>query len=112
MGNGFLLPVSGLMILGLANLRGWLSVALSNRYLILLGEASYAIYLLHIPIWYYFERIHPIDSMPRWMLFMAILLVASMASFVWVERPARRAILHLMKSKPRVALSQESATQY
>lgn len=111
MSNGFLLPVSALMIMGLANLRGWPAKVLSNRHLVLLGEASYAVYLLHMPIWSYFEKIHPIDSLPIWLLFVVIVIATSVASFIWLERPCRKAILRLATIRPRIILDQEAASQ-
>jgi peptidoglycan/LPS O-acetylase OafA/YrhL len=49
MSNGVLLPVFCLVILALVNLRGWLATLLSNKILVILGEARYAVYLLHAP---------------------------------------------------------------
>ncbi len=62
--------------------------------LVLLGEASYALYMLHGPLHGYmlaaFNRVTP--SMSRGMQFTvyaAVALTLSIASFVWLERPAR-----------------------
>jgi peptidoglycan/LPS O-acetylase OafA/YrhL len=109
MSNGILLPVSALIILGLANIRGWLARLLSFRYLVILGEASYAVYLLHIPIWFYFVRIHPIDTLSAWSVYIAVVIVASIASFFFLERPARKKILAFAAIRPAVSLQQEIA---
>ena len=107
MSNGFLLPVYGLVILGLTNVGGWLRNLLSHKWLVLLGEASYALYLLHSPIWLYFSRLHVIDTLSIWCVYMAAVTAASLASFLLLERPARRAVLSLASIKPRVRLEQE-----
>jgi len=74
MSNGLLLPVSGLMILGLANIRGWAANLLSLRPLVIMGESSYAVYLLHMPIWFYFVRLRPINTFWDWTLYMSIVI--------------------------------------
>jgi peptidoglycan/LPS O-acetylase OafA/YrhL len=110
MSNGLLLPVHGLIILGLTNIRGWLSSLLSHRYLFILGESSYAVYLLHSPIWLYFSRIHEINTLSVWFFYVAIVIGASIASFFFLEGPARKKILTLAGIRPRVLLKQEEAT--
>lgn len=110
MSNGLLLPIEGLIILGLTNIRGWFSSLLSHRYLVILGESSYAVYLLHSPIWTYFSRIHKIDTLPVWFFYVAVVIGASIASFFLIERPARKKILTLASIRPRILLKQEDAT--
>jgi peptidoglycan/LPS O-acetylase OafA/YrhL len=74
-------------------------VFLSGRALVLLGDASYALYILHDPFWMWWDRIvrvslklnfpPPIDAV----LYLAG--VVSMSAFVTIyfERPIRRALL-------------------
>jgi peptidoglycan/LPS O-acetylase OafA/YrhL len=95
MSNGLLVPVSALMILGLANVRGWLAHLLSLKYMVILGEASYAIYLLHVPIWLYFASVHPIDTAIAWVIYAVIVVAAGIASFFLMEQPAKKKILSL-----------------
>jgi len=108
MSNGFLLPAYSLLILALVNIRGWLRHLLSHKVLVLLGESSYAVYLLHAPLWLYFSRIHPIDSFSLWLLFIALLLFISISSFYWLERPIRKLILAYASIRPSVTLKQEA----
>lgn len=49
--NGLLAPLHALLIAGLAAGGGWLARALSTRPLRELGEASFAVFLLHVPIY-------------------------------------------------------------
>ena len=110
MSNGLLLPVYGLLILGLTNIRGWISSLLSHKYLVILGESSYAIYLLHDPIWSYFSRIHEINTLSIWFFYICVVIGVSIATFFLLERPARKKILALASVRPRVLLKQETAS--
>jgi peptidoglycan/LPS O-acetylase OafA/YrhL len=107
MSDGFLLPVYALLILGLTNVRGWVAHVFSHQYPVVLGEASYALYLLHAPLWSYFVRVHAIDSIGVWLVYVGVVLAASVASLYLLERPARRAILRLAAIRPTVVLEQE-----
>lgn len=111
MSNGFLLPTYSLLIFALVNLRGPLQNLLAHKSLVILGEASYALYLLHAPLWLYFSGLHAIDTLPIWLLFIAILLSISVASFYWLERPIRKLILARASIRPTVTLQQEAAPQ-
>jgi peptidoglycan/LPS O-acetylase OafA/YrhL len=109
MSNGLLLPISGLMILGLTNIHGWLCRAFSQKYLVILGESSYAVYLLHSPIWLYFSRVHRVNNLLIWSAYIAVVIFASIASFFFFERPARKKILAVASITPRITITQEAA---
>jgi peptidoglycan/LPS O-acetylase OafA/YrhL len=51
--NGLLLPLFGLAIVGLARGGGLLGKVLAARPLVALGEASYALYILQVPLMYW-----------------------------------------------------------
>lgn len=108
MSDGLLLPVYGLTILGLVNVRGWLQRLLSQPPFVLLGEASYAVYLLHGPLFTYVAGVHAIDSPAMWIAYLGLVMTLSIMSFLWLERPARRKILAWAAIRPAVTLSQES----
>jgi len=91
--NGLLIPIFGLLLLGLGE-PNWFSSVLSNPVLILLGEASYALYLTHFllndwarELFGYHETI--IDAL--WKL--AVTIPFSIILHLYVERPCRRLIL-------------------
>ncbi|MHB1022592.1 MAG: acyltransferase family protein [Acidobacteriaceae bacterium] len=107
MSDGFLIPIYALVILGLVNNEGWIKQIFSNRYLVILGESSYAIYLLHSPIWLYFSRVHLINTLSWWILYVSVVLAASVASFYLLERPARSHILAWAAIRPTVVQNQE-----
>ncbi len=95
--NGLLTPLYGLVIYGLARARdGALARVLSARPLVVLGEASYALYLLHLPLrdmtyqaaaTLFGEREL---SWPAFAAFLTAALVLSLAVLRGVEEPARR----------------------
>jgi len=63
--------------------------------LILLGEASYALYILHMPLmfWWHVARF-PVLSQPLWAtVFIILAVLISIAVYLFVERPAKRWLL-------------------
>ena len=91
--NGLLIPIFGCLIFGLANSRGWAERALSVPWMVLLGEASYAIYLLHVPLIRWFTFAAPGSrSVTAMLIFIAILIVLSILSYKYLEMPLRRSI--------------------
>ncbi len=108
MSDGFLLPVYALTILGLVNVRGWLQQLLSRKSFVLLGESSYAVYLLHGPIFDYCTMLHPAKTTSFWASYPILVFGLSIASFLWLERPVRKLILARATIRPAITLQQES----
>jgi peptidoglycan/LPS O-acetylase OafA/YrhL len=76
--------------------RGFISKALSWRPLVVLGEASFALYLVHqIFIGWYYMNIPMLVGIPNVVMFVVYwvaCMVASLALWRYVETPARRII--------------------
>ena len=106
--NGVLLPAFCLIIFALANAQGWLALLFSHRWFVVLGEVSYAVYLIHSPIYSYIDHFHRIDSAPIWFGFVAVLMAASFAAYFGLERPLRIRILALTATRPHVIIQQEA----
>jgi peptidoglycan/LPS O-acetylase OafA/YrhL len=80
---------------------------------VLLGEASYALYIIHHPFWRWMlvanrATVHAKeDSLVFFSLYLIILIAVSVASFLWVEKPAKNLLKRLLFSAkttaPRVA---------
>ena len=93
--GGVLAPVFALMIYALACGGGITGRILSTRPAVRMGEASYALYLLHMPVSYYITYFLKKGGWPRieaWTGFTGFLLVAVGVSFgvyLLVERPWR-----------------------
>jgi peptidoglycan/LPS O-acetylase OafA/YrhL len=85
--------VNGALVLGLALGGGFGCGALSSPLAIWGGRASYAIYILHIPIlWWYKRTPAYLDLPPVWagFIYVAIVLAVSFAVCAWYERPVDR----------------------
>jgi len=69
----------------------FISKAISVPALVLLGEASYSLYIMQMPIYMYFDMVFPKTlswgGEYRFWLYFTILLAVSIALFVYVERP-------------------------
>jgi peptidoglycan/LPS O-acetylase OafA/YrhL len=97
---GFLAPAFAAIIFGLALRPRWIGL-LEGRFLVLLGEASYSLYLLHsIVITMTF------NLFPRWpaglraAFAVTLAVVAALLCFSLVEQPARRLLRPAAGSKP------------
>ena len=91
--NGALSPLFGLFIILLSLDTSVLSRILQHKTLVLLGEASYAIYILQEPIsQIYYYRIAEWTGLSgniHFYIFVGLLIVISLVMYRWVENPAR-----------------------
>lgn len=92
-----LAPLAAAWIAGLVGSRGPIVRALGHPHMVRLGEASYALYLLHVPLMVHAVRLAPrlgVDT--RTPAFAAAYLLGAIAlswlTLVAVEEPARRAL--------------------
>ena len=77
--------------------RGWVTRLLTRPSFVVLGEISYAVYLLHWPLLGYLH-LHPrvFERLPGWAVglgFAVVLLAAAHLMWAFVETPARRFIV-------------------
>jgi peptidoglycan/LPS O-acetylase OafA/YrhL len=98
--NSVLLSVTfGLIILGAGGLSGSLRTALSERWIVQLGELSYTIYIIHMPIllwWNHITNVKMKLGIPATLDFSAFViltLLVSMGSFHLFEKRARHALI-------------------
>ena len=104
MHGGLLTPIFAALVLGLSGPH-YLSALFSWRPLLLIGESSYCLYLLHFNVFQLLhtyrvpERLHLLFLEP-WLSYV-ILILLSLAVFRFVEIPARRAILRRFSKKHR-----------
>jgi peptidoglycan/LPS O-acetylase OafA/YrhL len=97
MHNVLLAPLFGMLIFALASGEGALARMLSNAWVVILGQASYAFYLLHEPLATLLYKlpgapIAQLGAWPRLFLYLAILTAFSIATLFGWEEPSRRAI--------------------
>ncbi|MDB4951433.1 MAG: mdmB [Gemmatimonadetes bacterium] len=106
--NGLLAPLFATLVLLLARGEGVVSKLLSGRWMEMLGGASYALYILHLPLNDWTGRaMDALDldvTSPAGyaLVFLAGATLVSIAVFRWVEEPARRALRRRL-SAPRPA---------
>lgn len=62
---------------------------LSKPILVRLGEASYALYLLHIPVFYLFKDLGLSGNFFAYAAYLGGLIGLSIATYSYVERPLR-----------------------
>jgi peptidoglycan/LPS O-acetylase OafA/YrhL len=87
--SALLVPFFAMMIVGLANSKNIVTKVMSNSLLVLLGEASFALYLIHMPIWQGLElEKRPLNS-AAYLSFLLAIIGVSIALHLAVERPSR-----------------------
>jgi peptidoglycan/LPS O-acetylase OafA/YrhL len=106
--DGLLMPFFALTILGLAG-KNVLSRVFGFLPFVLLGEASYCLYLLHFNLW---TLIHDSGILQKtglvrfdpWFSYLLLVLGAVM-TMKWIERPGQRLIRSCFKFRPTVSVS-------
>jgi peptidoglycan/LPS O-acetylase OafA/YrhL len=95
--NSGLSLLYGGIVLSLAQDRSRLRDTLSNPVLLFLGEASYALYILHYPVWAWMEwgarktgTLDLFQSPAGLGIYLVAALLAAAAAYRWLETPARR----------------------
>lgn len=93
--GGLLAPLFAVVIYSLACGRGVIAAILSNTISMRLGEASYALYLVHMPLSWYLAIGRQAAGIPApnaWIglsIYVAIAIAVSFALYYIVERPSR-----------------------
>ncbi len=108
MHGGLMTPVFAALVLGLSGPHP-ISSIFSWRPLLLVGESSYCLYLLHFNVFQLLhtyhvpERMH-LAALDPWLSYVILILLA-LAVFHYVEIPARKAILKRFSRKPRTLVA-------
>jgi peptidoglycan/LPS O-acetylase OafA/YrhL len=111
LGDGILAPIFMLLIWALSSSSTVFSRLLSVPWLVVLGEASFGLYLLHIPVLHIFESIHSISQPWAYAVYLALTITLSVLSFYFVEAPLRRWILASFDNRPRESMEAASIAQ-
>ena len=96
MNGGLLVPLFSALVLGLSG-KNAIAAVFGWRPLVLLGETSYCLYLLHFNFinlihYYHVPELLHVAALDPWISYVAALALAFLATHL-VEAPARRAIL-------------------
>jgi peptidoglycan/LPS O-acetylase OafA/YrhL len=92
-----LLPVYLMLVSGLLFLPSSITNVLSSKPAILLGDASYGVYLFQLPVWNFFMQYalpNGFDpgTLTGFFLYLALLLLVSIFTFYFFESPLRKKI--------------------
>lgn len=94
---------SALLVLVFQQERGSVSKLLQFKPLIVLGEASFAMYMLHyVFLCYKFECLPLSDTVADFILFLIVLITASYAVFSFIETPTRKLFRPAMKTEEKL----------
>jgi peptidoglycan/LPS O-acetylase OafA/YrhL len=114
LGSSFLAPLFALLIGTVACSRNLLVRALCVSPLILLGEASYGLYILQAPIHSvynrYIEEHIGLDAQGHFYAYATLLMLASILSLYWVEKPGAKLVHFVADRLPSLRASTPSPT--
>ena len=95
-GSSFFAPIFLIFIISVSICRSKLIQIFSARPLLILGEASFSLYILQIPIHKIYEKYIvgelSLSPLSNFTLFFIILTITSILSFFWFEKPAMKFI--------------------
>ncbi len=97
--DGLLMPFFGCAILGLAG-QNWLAKMLGWRPLVIVGESSYCLYLLHFNFWNLIHDTHVLErlgiaALDPWLSYV-ILIGLGLFALHFIEKPAQRVLRRWM----------------
>lgn len=109
--GGLTTPLFAALVLGLSGPHP-ISALFSWRPLLLVGESTYCLYLLHFNVFQLLHSYRVLDrlhlaALDPWLSYVILILLA-LAVFHFVEIPARKAILHRFSRKSRTLLPASS----
>ena len=94
--NGLIAPAFLLFIVLLSQEKGAIASALSNRWLVLLGEASFSLYILQKPLHGVYDKLIAnrieLPDVLHFYIFLLLLIMASILSYKYFETPMRKFI--------------------
>ena len=107
----FLAPVFAAAIWLLSSARILPVRLLNTKWLVVLGEASYGLYLLQLPVLHLFKVLHLTGSVWNYPLYLGTCIGLSVLSFYFFETPTRRWILRHFHSRTKETMEAASAAQ-
>jgi len=109
--DGLLAPLFICVIWACSNNRSLPAKLLSIPWLVILGEASYGLYLIHIPVYELFTAFH-LEKIPAiYPLYLGSCIGLSVLSFYFVETPARKWLLQRFHTRPKETMEMASDAQ-
>jgi peptidoglycan/LPS O-acetylase OafA/YrhL len=109
--DGVLAPIFVALLWAFSD-SSWLPAKLlSLPWLVVLGEASFGLYLIHIPVLHGFQALGWDRNPMMFPVFLALSIGLSVLSFYGLETPARRWILKLSRSRVKETMEMASDAQ-
>jgi peptidoglycan/LPS O-acetylase OafA/YrhL len=84
---------------------------LSANWLVILGEASFGLYLIHMPVSHLFQKLGWETSRALYPVYLALCIGLSVLSFYYLEIPARKWILRRFDTRSRETIEAASDAQ-
>lgn len=109
--TGLLAPAAMGVIWALSSARTLVSQALSARWLGVLGESSYALYLIHYPMFHVFEHLGLASKPAAYPVFLSLCVGLSVLSFYYFETPSRRWLLERFEVRSMESAAMASSAQ-
>jgi peptidoglycan/LPS O-acetylase OafA/YrhL len=110
--DGLLTPVFACIIWGFSSTDTRIARLFSLSWLVILGDASYGLYLIHIPVWEeIFVRLHAQEKPIMYLLYLGTCIGLSVLSFYFMEAPTRKWLLRRLAVVPRETLEEASDAQ-
>ena len=109
--DGLLAPIFVCAIWASSSSSTGLSHLLSAPWLVVLGEASYGLYLIHYPVLNMFLYFHLLDRTVFYPVFLLLSVCLSVLSFYYLETPSRKWLLRRFQSRARETMEAASAAQ-
>jgi peptidoglycan/LPS O-acetylase OafA/YrhL len=98
--DGLLSPLFLVVLVALTFGNSFFHRILSHPWLVLLGESSYGLYLIHIPIWHLIKPLPHGHSLITYPVFLLGAVGSSLLIFHYLEKPARKLIIDKVTSRP------------
>ncbi len=109
--SGLLIPIFAAVIWACSESTGFISQVLGTNWLVVLGEASFGLYLIHMPVHHLFMWMHWETSRTMLPVYLGVCVGLSLLSFYFVENPTRQWILQVFKTRTRETMETASDAQ-
>lgn len=99
---GLYSPIFTVIIVALALDKTRLSTVMSHSWLVMLGETAYALYILHVPVLWFYTRTLESSSLrdPQAVLeatFLPVILLVGPLGHLYIDRPIRKWLKNVLK---------------
>jgi peptidoglycan/LPS O-acetylase OafA/YrhL len=109
--DGLLVPIFAGVIWAFSRNESVLAKMLSVNWLVILGEASFGLYLIHIPVYQVYKHLNLEHIHALYPVYVATSIGLSVLSFYYFEAPARKWITRKFDTRPRETLEMASDAQ-